>query len=194
MPTSNAVAMTASTTSGATNLALLPVDKQLETTFQTTPVQHIPANISATLLSSLKKASIPYKTAGFDKDNLHPALPIWGILPENNLHNNSKKEVQQTQVIQPNSISATWPQKSRWSQATLDSQTDRLGHNDAGRIGNSIRNKSPDQYPQQWCWDQMMSTKMLRSLALEKAYWQEPLDSSTNSPQGFQVSGKPYYL
>jgi len=91
--TSNAVAMTASTTSGVTNLALLPVEKQLESTFQMTHVQHTPANISTMLLSSPRKSSVPYKIAGYDEGDLHCALPIQGLLLDNNLHNNSKKEV-----------------------------------------------------------------------------------------------------
>jgi len=82
IPTSHTIAMTASTTRTATDLALLPAYKGLEATFQTTQVHSTPENISAKLLSSKRKAPIPCKTAGSDKGGPHHALPIWGLLPD----------------------------------------------------------------------------------------------------------------
>jgi len=80
--TSKAVAMTASADSKATDLALLPIYKGLEVTFQ---ISHV----CEELLSSTRKAPTPYKTAGFNKGDLHCALPIRGLLPEDTLHNDN---------------------------------------------------------------------------------------------------------
>jgi len=58
-----------------------------------------------------------------------------------------------------------WPQKSRQSQATLDSQTDWLGHNNAGRIGNSIcktgipNNGAKIKWWAQKCWGHLHQKK-----------------------------------
>jgi len=148
-PTGLAVATTATATSAATDPALLPTYyKGSDATFQTSHVRHTPANISATLLLSPRKAPIPYKTAGFDEGDLHHTLPIRGLLPENKFHNDNTKEVRPTQFIKPSFNLATTPQKIERSQTTPDSQTDWIGLTDV--CNKQTCHNSPNRYPHRW--------------------------------------------
>jgi len=171
-PTSHAVAMTASATSAATDPALLPASTGSEATFQTTPVRSKTENISAKPLSSKTKASIPYTTAGFDEGDLHCALPIQGLPPEDTLHSKNAKEVRHTQFIKNNSNSATTPQTNGQSQASQDSQTDPRGRTDEGnkRSGYGLRDDLLTRNPQRRCRGQTPGTKTLRPISLDRAH------------------------
>jgi len=87
--TSKAVATTASVNREATDPASLPINNRSAMAFQTSHVQSTQENTSKELLSSMRKAPTPYKTAGFNKGDLHCALPIRGLLPEDTLHNDN---------------------------------------------------------------------------------------------------------
>jgi len=179
IPTSHAVAMTASATSAATDPALLPASTGSEATFQTTPVRSKTENISAKPLSSKTKAPIPYTTAGFDEGDLHRASPIRGLPPEDTLHSKNAKE--DTQFIKENSNSATTPPTNGQSQASQDSRTDPRGRTDEGnqRSGNGLRDDLSIRNPQRWGRGQTTGTKTLRPISLDRAHQLESIDTPT---------------